>query len=73
MRKLKYKLFVNDWYSDLTKVVNEFLDTIDAVQVVKIESFDRHWRPCSGGKYCCAITYLELEDVRDIKLEMLVK
>ena len=67
MRKLKYKLFVNDWYSDLNKDVNEFLDTIDAVQVVKIESFDRQ------GKYCCAITYLELEDVRDIKLEMLVK
>jgi hypothetical protein len=67
MRKLKYKLFVNDWYSDLNKEVNNFLDTIDAVQVVKIESFDRQ------GKYCCAITYLELEDVRDIKLEMLVK
>lgn len=62
MRKLKYKLMMNDWY-DLSKEVNAFLDTIDASQVVKIESFDKG----------CAITYLELPDVRDIKLEMLVK
>ena len=67
MRKLKYKLMSSDWTSDLTKVVNEFLDTIDATQVVKIESFAKE------SKYCCAITYLGLEDVRDIKLEMLVK
>ena len=67
MRKLKYKLFVNDWTSDWNKDINEFLGTIDATQVVKIESFAKE------SKYCCAITYLGLEDVRDIKLEMLVK
>lgn len=67
MRKIKYKLFSSEFCSDINKDVNEFLDGIDATQVIKIESFDR------GTKYCCAITYMNLEDVRDIKLDMLYK
>ena len=53
--------------SELNERVNKFLKTIDARQIIKIDS-----NVNTSNRYC-AITYLELDDIRDIKLDMLIK
>jgi hypothetical protein len=67
MIKAKYNLIIGDNSIVLNEKVNGFLSKIDARQIVKIETFN------GNTAKCCAITYLDLVDVRDIKLDMLVK
>ena len=63
----KYKLIIGDTSDELNRKVNQFLSEIDIRQIVKMETFN------GNRAKCCAITYINIEDVRDMKLDMLVK
>lgn len=66
MVNVKVKIFHENDESWLEKKVNEFLETIDIRQIVKTEY------STSGDSYVkhsIIIYYMNLEDVRDIKID----
>lgn len=71
MAKAKVKVLHDSVDLGLERKVNEFLQTIDVLQVLKIqycqsESQYQH-------AYSCMIVYLEnFEDIRDIKLDKIL-
>lgn len=49
---------------DLEKKINGFLSDIDVRQIVKIQ-----YQYPEISRHCCMILYVNLEDVRDLKIE----
>jgi hypothetical protein len=54
------------WPSWLEKDVQTFLNTLDIRQIVKIDY------SATNDYYICSIIYLEMEDVRDMKISTLL-
>ena len=66
----KVKMFNQGYISDLEREVNEFLKTIDIRQVIKMENFSTG----DGNKRIyCAITYVDIDDIRDAKIDNILE
>ena len=71
MINAKVKIFNEDYDSYLEDAVNRFLETIDVRQILKTEySSSMSTGPHQTIRsYSAIIYYVELSDVRDIKIE----
>lgn len=71
MINAKVKIFNEDYDSYLEDAVNKFLETIDVRQIIKTEySSSMSTGPHQTIRsYSAVIYYVELADVRDIKID----
>lgn len=67
MINAKVKLFYGDYTGHLQDEINEFLQKIDVRQIIKTEYSTAASN--SSYRYTVIIYYIELSDVRDIKIE----
>lgn len=67
MINAKVKVLCGDYPFHLEKELNDFLETIDVRQIIKTE----HSAAGSASyfKYTTVIYYVELADVRDVKID----
>lgn len=63
----KVKLFYGDYTGRLQEEMNEFLETIDVRQILKTEYSTAASN--SSYRYTAIIYYVELDDIRDVKLD----
>ena len=63
----KVKLFYGDFTSRLQDEMNEFLETIDVRQILKTEYSTA--ASSSSYRYTAVIYYVDLADVRNVKLD----
>jgi hypothetical protein len=59
----------DDWFE---KLMNEFLKTIDARQIVKTE-FSTCCTSTGGVKFSVLIYYVGIDDIRDVKIENILE
>jgi hypothetical protein len=70
MINAKVKMFGNTYIGDLQTEVNSFFETIDIRQVIKMENFATG---DSNKKNYCVITYVEMCDIRDAKVDKILE
>ena len=66
MVNMKIRLLTN-YNSYLESDIQNFLNTIDVRQILKIEIYQ-----ASDGKSSCLISYLDQEDIRDINIDSII-
>jgi len=66
----KVEVFANDSSSDLQDEINDFLSDKDVRQIVKMEYNSSYGS--SSDLYSCIIMYIDLADVRDIKIDTIL-
>ena len=71
MINAKVKLFYGDYTGRLQEEMNEFLQTIDARQILKTEYSTAASH--SSYRHTAIIYYLEMSDVRDVKLDNILE
>lgn len=67
MINAQVKVINTDWYSELERQINDFLKTIDVRQIIKTEyssSISSH-----AKSFSVIIYYVQIEDVRDLKID----
>ena len=70
MINAKCKMLYDEYATQLEVKVNQFLQTIDIRQIVKIDYM------ASGESYkkvYCSIIYVDIEDIREAKIESILK
>jgi len=72
MVNAKVKIFNCNYSVDLDLEMNNFLQTIDVRQIIKTE-FSAAGGGQGGYRYTTLIYYIELDDVRDIKIDSILK
>lgn len=71
MINAKVKLFYADYITSLQDEMNKFLQTIDVRQILKTEYSTAANN--SSYRYTVIIYYLEMDDVRDVKLDNILE
>lgn len=71
MINAKVKIFKEEYPHLLQNSINEFLQTIDIRQVIKTD-FNISGGPTYTMNYSTIIYYVELEDIRDAKIESIL-
>lgn len=66
----KVKMFNQSYITDLQNEINEFLKTIDIRQVIKMENFAVG---DAKKRIYCAITYVDIDDIRDVKIDNILE
>lgn len=72
MINAKVKIFKEDYPHNLEQKINEFLETIDIRQVIKTDFSTISVERIPYHYFTAIIYYIELEDVRDAKIENLL-
>lgn len=70
MLNAKCKMLYDEYATQLEVKVNQFLQTIDIRQIVKIDYM------ATGENYkkvYCSIIYVDIEDIREAKIESILK
>lgn len=70
MINAKCKMLYDEYATQLEVKVNQFLQTIDIRQIVKIDYM------ATGESYkkvYCSIIYVDIEDIREAKIESILK
>ena len=63
--------FIHNYSWEIDKNVNDFLQTIDVRQIIKIEMSTISDKNV-GNQVTCLIMYLELADIRESKIESIL-
>ena len=71
MVNAKVKILGAQYYSDLEEGVNSFLATIDVRQIIKTEFSSAG--NSSAFRYTAIIYYIGIDDIRDIKIDNILK
>lgn len=67
----KIKILSAPYYSDLEDEINSFLATIDVRQIIKTEFSSAG--NSSAFRYTAIIYYIGIDDIRDIKIDNILK
>ena len=67
MASAKVRFFYDSYASDLESDVNDFLESLDVRQIIKIQ------HSASDNIFSCMIVYVELDDIRDMNIDSVLK